>query len=180
VHDYAVAIVYANYLANGTKTMTCQNEGCAHKTAPVVSSVNPIITEFKGFSVSEKGDGITFGYTFDKAAIAEFEAVNNCKVELGFVVAVKAFAGNDAYTSDKAVKAAVTNDEIAYTGADFILRGTWDKMVDLDGDKTAETDVKNVEFYMAGYLATNNTVSYLNASDNFTSPDVVTYNGCNQ
>ena len=178
IHNYATTIVYANYLANGVKTMTCKNEGCAHKTAPVVSSVNPIITEFKGFSVSEKGDGITFGYSFDKAAISEFEAVNG-KIELGFVVAVKAFAGNDAYTSDKAIKAAVTNDEIAYTGADFILRGTWDKMVDLDGDGTEETNVKNVEFYMAGYILVNGAVTYLNYGASGATADTVTFNGCN-
>ena len=178
IHNYATTIVYANYLANGTKTMTCKNEGCAHKTAPVVSSVNPIITEFKGFSVSEKGDGITFGYTFDKAAIAEFEAVNG-KVELGFVVAVKAFAGNDAYTSDKAIKAAVTDEKAQYTGADFILRGTWDKMVDLDGDGTEETNVKNVEFYMAGYILVNGAVTYLNYGASGATADTVTFNGCN-
>ena len=51
--------------------------------------------------------------------------------------------------------------------------------IDLDGDTVAETDVKNVEFYMAGYLATNGAVSYLNASDSFLSPDVVSYNMCN-
>ena len=177
-HNYVNAIAYTNYLANGVKTQTCQNKGCEHNTKPFETSVNPIITEFKGFSVSEKGDGITFGYSFDKAAISEFEAVNG-KIELGFVVAVKAFAGNDAYTSDKAIKAAVTNDEIAYTGADFILRGTWDKMVDLDGDETAETDVKDVEFYMAGYILVNGTATYLNSNGSGNSADVITFDKAN-
>ena len=175
IHNYATTIVYGNYLANGTKTMTCQNEGCAHKTAPVVSSVNPIITEFKGFSVSNDGNGITFGYTFDNAAIAEFEKYNG-KVELGFVVAVKAFAGNDAYTSDKAIRAVVTDEEINYTGADFILRGNWDRNVTINEETV---DIKDVEFYMAGYLSTNGNVSYLNSTGSAASSAVVTFNQFN-
>ena len=175
IHNYATTIVYGNYLANGTKTMTCQNEGCAHKTAPVVSSVNPIITEFKGFSVSNDGNGITFGYTFDNAAIAEFEKYNG-KVELGFVVAVKAFAGNDAYTSDKALRAVVTDEEINYTGADFILRGNWDRNVTINEETV---DIKDVEFYMAGYLSTNGNVSYLNSTGSAASSAVVTFNQFN-
>ena len=175
IHNYATTIVYGNYLANGTKTMTCQNEGCAHKTAPVVSSVNPIITEFKGFSVSNDGNGITFGYTFDNAAIAEFEKYNG-KVELGFVVAVKAFAGNDAYTSDKAIRAVVTDEEINYTGADFILRGDWNRNVTINDEIV---DIKDVEFYMAGYLSTNGNVSYLNSTGSAASSAVVTFNQFN-
>ncbi len=175
IHNYATTIVYGNYLANGTKTMTCQNEGCTHKTAPVVSSVNPIITEFKGFSVSNDGNGITFGYTFDNAAIAEFEKYNG-KVELGFVVAVKAFAGNDAYTSDKAIKAVVTDEEINYTGADFILRGDWNRNVTINDEIV---DIKDVEFYMAGYLSTNGNVSYLNSTGSAASSAVVTFNQFN-
>ena len=175
IHNYATTIVYGNYLANGTKTMTCQNEGCAHKTAPVVSSVNPIITEFKGFSVSNDGNGITVGYTFDNAAIAEFEKYNG-KVELGFVVAVKAFAGNDAYTSDKAIRAVVTDEEINYTGADFILRGDWNRNVTINDEIV---DIKDVEFYMAGYLSTNGNVSYLNSTGSAASSAVVTFNQFN-
>ena len=185
VHDYAVAIVYANYLANGVKTMTCKNEGCTNKATPVVSSVSPIITEFKGFSVNNDGDAITFGYTFDNTAIAEFEKYNG-KIELGFVVAVKALLGDNAplnadgsVASANVVKAVVTDEEIAYTGADFILRGDWDKMVDLDSDKVAETDVKKVEFYMAGYLMVGGTATYLNVGASGNTADTVTFNNCN-
>ena len=181
-HEYDLAkgavkssVEYANYLANGILKIKC-----ARCTECQENKVNPIITEFKGFSVNGKGDAITFGYTFDNAAISEFEEVNSCKVELGFVIAVKAFAGNDAYTSDKAVKATVTDDEIAYTGADFILRGTWDKMVDLDGDGTEETDVKDVAFYMAGYILVNGAVTYLNYGASGATADTVTFNTCNK
>ncbi|MBQ4510774.1 MAG: leucine-rich repeat protein, partial [Clostridia bacterium] len=99
VHNYVTTIVYENYLAKGVKTQVCQNEGCAHNATPYVTDANPIITEFKGFSVSEKCDGITFGYSFDKDAIAEFEAVNG-KIELGFLVAAKALLGENAPLND--------------------------------------------------------------------------------
>ena len=85
-----------------------------------------------------------------------------------------------SHTSDKAIKAAVTDEKAQYTGADFILRGTWDKMVDLDGDETAETDVKNVEFYMAGYILVNGAVTYLNYGASGATADTVTFNTCNK
>ena len=186
-HIYVTTIAYANYLAKGVKTMTCQNEGCAHKTTPVEIIVNPIIPDFKGFSVNNDGDAITFGYVIDYDALDEFVKITGKSVELGFVAAVKAFTDGDVYTSEKAVKASVVtwttsdddNAEVAkYVGADFILRGAWDKNVDLDGDQIAETDVKTVEFYMAGYLATNGTVAYLNAGGSAVTADTVTFKDC--
>ena len=188
VHNYVTTLVYANYLANGTKTMTCQNEGCAHKIAPVVTSVAPVIADFKGFSVNNDGDAITFGYVINYDALDEYVKITGKSVELGFVVAVKAFAGDDAYTSDTSIKASIVNwsnkpeendNKSRYIASDFILRGDWDKMVDLDGDKVAETDVKKVEFYMAGYLVTNDTVAYLNYGSSGTTADTVTFNDCN-
>jgi hypothetical protein len=181
VHSYITTLVYANYLANGTKTQTCQNEGCAHKSAPVVTSVSAIISDFKGFSVNENGDAITFGYVINYDALDELVKITGKDVELGFVAAVKAFAGDDAYTSDKAVKASVvtwtTNDEVnkgveKYTGADFILRGDWDRDVTI-GEETL--DIKNVEFCMAGFLATNGTVTYLNYGASGDSADTITF-----
>ncbi|MBQ4509611.1 MAG: leucine-rich repeat protein, partial [Clostridia bacterium] len=177
VHNYVTTIVYENYLAKGVKTQTCQNEGCAHAT-PVVTDVAPIITEFKGFSVSEKCDAITFGYSFDKNAIAEFEAVNG-KIELGFVVAAKALLGENAplnddgtAATDKVVKASVLDEEAGYTGADFVLRGNWDRDVTI-GEETL--NIKDVEFYMAGYIIVNGAVSYLNYGASGATAGTVTF-----
>ena len=182
VHNYLTSIEYTNYLASGTKTLACQNAGCEHNLTPFVTSASPIITDFKGFSVSEDGDAITFGYTFDNDAIAEFEKYNG-KIELGFVVAVKALLGdsapltsNGSVASGNVVKATVTDEEIAYTGADFILRGDWNRSVVI-GEESV--DIKDVEFYMAGYLVVGGNATYLNALSSGTSADVVTFNACN-
>ena len=178
-----LSIVYTNYLANGTLSTRC-----ARCTECDETETAPIIKDFKGFSVNNDGDAITFGYVINYDALDEFVKITGKSVELGFVVAVKAFAGDDAYTSDTSIKASIVNwsnkseendNKSRYIASDFILRGDWDKMVDLDGDKVAETDVKDVEFYMAGYLVTNNTVAYLNYGSSGTTADTVTFNGCN-
>ena len=181
VHNYLTSIEYTNYLASGTKISACKNAGCEHNLTPFVTSASPIITEFKGFSVSEDGDGITFGYTFDNDAIAEFEKYNG-KIELGFVVAVKSLLGDSAplntdgsVASANVVKAVVTDEEIAYTGADFVLRGDWNRSVVL-GNETV--DIKDVEFYMAGYLMVGGTATYLNVGASGNTADTVTFNSC--
>ncbi len=178
-HNYVDSISYDNYLANGVKTQKCQSEGCEHNTKPNTVSVDPIIVGFKGFSVKEDGEGITFGYSFDKEAIKAYEAANGCKVELGFVVAVKALLGDNAplnangeKTSDNVVKASVIDEEAGYTGADFVLRGDWDREVEVGGEKV---DIKKVEFYMAGYLTVNGTTVYLNASGSSNAAGAVTF-----
>ena len=183
-HNYVDSIVYENYLANGIKTQKCQSAGCVHNTTPNTVEVAPIISEFKGFSVSEKGDGITFGYSFDKEAIKAFEASNGCKVELGFVVAVKALLGENAplkadgaAATDKVVKASVIDEEAGYTGADFVLRGNWEGNVTIN---EAEIDIKQVEFYMAGYIIVNGAVTYLNYGASGATADTVTFNTCNK
>ncbi|MBQ4510903.1 MAG: leucine-rich repeat domain-containing protein [Clostridia bacterium] len=167
-----LSIVYANYLANGELSVKCAR--CAECAK---SETAPIISEFKGFSVSEKGDGITFGYAFNNDAIAEFEAVNKCEVELGFVVAAKALLGENAplkadgaAATDKVIKASVANDE--YTAADFVLRGAWEGNVTIN---EAEIDIKKVEFYMAGYIIINGAVSYLNYGASGATASTVTF-----
>ena len=179
-HNYANVIAYTNYLANGTKTQTCQNEGCAHKTTPIVTAVNPIIADFKGFSVSNDGDGITFGYTFDKDAIKEFEEVNQTTLSFGFVAGVKAFLGDKMILDEGATNVINATVDKSYTAADFVLRGNWDRMVDLDKNEVPETDIKKVEFYMAGYMLVNGSVVYLNANGSSQNAGVITFAECDK
>ena len=176
-HNYVNAIAYANYLANGTKTQVCQNEGCVHKTTPNVVSVNPIISSFKGFSVKEDGNGITFGYTIDYNALDEYAKVSGKKVDLGFVVAAQSKVTDNKLLNDdcsvvnaNVVKASVvswsnvdTENEkvIKYYGADFKLTGDF-------------TGLENTAICMAGYLF-DGAVAYLNANASGEASDYITY-----
>ena len=180
VHDYATTIVYTNYLANGTKTQTCQNAGCAHNTTPNVTSVDPIISSFKGFSTKEIGNGLTFGYTLNLEAIKEYEAVNSTTLEFGFVVAVQAFLGDNApldkdgnAASNNVIKASITSEDHTYTGADFRLTSTsWDGTANING---VETALKDIKFYMAGYILDGASVVYINSGATGNSADAYSY-----
>lgn len=180
VHNYLTTIAYTNYLANGVKTQTCQNDGCAHKTTPNVVEVAPIISSFKGFSTKEKGNGLTFGYTLNLEAIEEYEAVNDKTLEFGFVVAVQAFLGENAplnekgeAASDKVIKASITSEEYTYTGADFKLTGNWEGTASVNGEEIA---VKDIMFYMAGYILDGTSVIYINDGATSDKADAVSYN----
>ncbi|MBO5440742.1 MAG: leucine-rich repeat domain-containing protein [Clostridia bacterium] len=168
-------IVYANYLANGTLNIKCARcEECNG------SDVDPIISSFKGFSTKEEGSGLTFGYTLDLEAIKEYEAVNGKTLEFGFVVAVQAFLGDNApldkdgnAASDKVIKASITSENYTYTGADFRLTGNWDGTANVNGEEVA---VKDIKFYMAGYILDGTSVIYINDGATSDKADAVSYN----
>ena len=180
VHDYVTVIAYTNYLAKGTKTQTCQNAGCAHNTTPNVTSVDPIISSFKGFSTKEIGNGLTFGYTLNLEAIEEYEAVSGKTLEFGFVVAVQAFLGDNApldkdgnAASNNVIKASITSEDHTYTGADFRLTSTsWDGTANING---VETALKDIKFYMAGYIIDGASVIYINDGATGNSADAYSY-----
>lgn len=185
-HDYNVAngaknlsIVYENYLANGILKTQCSRCDVTEE-----STANAIITSFKGYSLKENGNGITFGYTLDLDALALYNEVNNTSLEYGFVVAAKAFVQGDAPLNDDGSVAKTSQGNVVkvnissinYTAADFKLTGTWNTMVDLDGDNVDETDIKTVEFYMSGYIY-DGSVSYISNNEaTSTTANVITYN----
>ena len=174
-HEYDLAkgavksnIEYTNYLANGTLYTQCARcEECQE------SEASPIISDFKGFSSSEKGDGVTFGYVIDYDALNEYVKLNGKNVELGFVVALQSTSANDApdLNAETSITAKVitwtTDDEanlsaVKYTGADFIIRGDW-------------TGHENTVFCMAGYLIDGEDVSYLNYGSSGEKADTFSY-----
>ena len=177
IHDYVTTIAYANYLANGVKTLTCQNDGCAHKIAPVEITVNPIIPCFMGYSIKEDGSGITFGYTIDYNALDEFAKISGKNVELGFVVAAQSKVTDNKLLNEdgtvvnaNVVKASVVSwsnvdtenaNVVKYYGADFKLTGDF-------------TGLENTVICMAGYLF-DGKVAYLNANASGESADFITY-----
>ena len=174
-HEYDLAkgavksnIEYTNYLANGTLYTQCARcEECQE------SEASPIISDFKGFSSSEKGDGVTFGYVIDYDALNEYVKLNGKNVELGFVVALQSTSNDDAPDLNAATSITAkvvtwtTDDEanlsaVKYTGADFIIRGDW-------------TGHENTVFCMAGYLIDGEDVSYLNAGSSSEKADTFYY-----
>ena len=140
--------------------------------------VQPIIDDFKGFSVNYDGDGITFGYVYNEDAIKEFEEINNTTIEFGFALGIKALLGDkmplDEGIENGIVKAVADTDK--YTAVDFVLRGIWDKTVTIND---AEISLKDVEFYMAGYIITNGVTVYLNSNGSSNSADTITFAQCN-
>ena len=163
-----LSVGYTNYLANGTLEVKCARcEECEIKDAA------PIISDFKGFSAREEGDGVTFGYVIDYDALNEYVKLNGKNVELGFVVALQSNSANDApelsaATSITAKVVTWTTDDEAnlsvakYTGADFIIRGDW-------------TGHENTVFCMAGYLIDGEDVSYLNVGSSSEKADTFSY-----
>lgn len=192
-HIFSATISYANYLDKGVKYEICSNANCQYSKTPYISDTAPLISEFKGISTKINGDGITFGYSVNYDALNEYVMSNGNTVELGFVVAVKSFLGDksplDASGNESAsnvIKATLlkwTTDEEAnnkiprYISADFRIVGDWNITVDLDGDSIPETDVKDVEFYMAGYIIDGSIVKYINYQKTSDTADYVSYNG---
>lgn len=192
-HSFSTTISYENYCANGIKSQLCSNENCKYSEVPLTSNAGAIISEFKGISTKINGDGLTFGFSIDYDALDEYVKVSG-EVEIGFVVAVKNFLNgympldeNGNENSDKVIKASLLkwtqNNEInklitKYTSADFKIIGTWDKNIDFDGDGILETSVKDIEFYMSGYIIDGGTVKYINYKSSSDIPFSVTYNNC--
>ena len=172
-HDYEsqdakrLSVKYENYLAKGVLKTQCSRCDSINE-----SDTNAIIASFSGFSVREKGNGISFGYILNTNALALYNEVNETSLEFGFVVAVKSFVQGDAPLKADGTKAEMSKGSIIkaqitsanYTGVDFKLTGTWNGMVDLAGDNVEDTDIKDVEFYMAGYIY-DGAVSYIQSKE---------------
>ena len=166
-----VSVVYngdKGYLDIGKLSIKCARCENVKET-----DVNPIISDFKGFSASEEGDGVTFGYVIDYDALNEYVKLNGKNVELGFVVALQSTSNDDApeLSAATSITAKVvtwtTDDEanlsaVKYTGADFIIRGDW-------------TGNENTVFCMAGYLKDGEDVSYLNSESSGEKADTFYY-----
>jgi hypothetical protein len=193
-HSFSATIIYNSYLNKGIKHEICSNANCQYSEKPYISDTDAIISEFKGISTKINGDGITFGYSVNYEALDEYVNVSGGNVELGFIVAVKAFLGDKLPLDEKGnalasnvIKASLLkwtqNDEenksvVKFANADFKVTGDWSKFVDLDGDGVFETDIKNVALYMSGYIIDNGTVQYLNFDKSASAPMVVSYSDC--
>lgn len=154
------SIVYENYLKSGVLNVKCAR--CDDKNE---IGVNPIFSSFKGFSVKINSNKITIGYTFDYDALEEYERVNECQLEIGFVFAIKNVLGeNSPLNSDATVfntsVVKVTVDANTSSGFDFIISGDWDREVSVNGENVL---LKDLEIFLCGYVY-DGKVSYLSDS----------------
>lgn len=154
------SIVYENYLNSGVLNVKCAR--CDDKNEV---GVNPIFSSFKGFSVKINSNKITIGYTFDYGALEEYERVNQCKLEIGFVFAIKNVLGeNSPLNSDATVfntsVVKVTVDAKSSRGFDFIISGDWNREVSVNGENVL---LKDLEIILCGYVY-DGKVSYLSDS----------------
>ena len=187
VHNYVTTIKYTNYLADGVKTEKCQNAGCVHSgDTPKETVVNAIVYSFDGFSTKIASDGLVIKYSVNREALDEYARVNGIDVELGFVVAAKHLSGEELIASNGNATANVmkisvithsasSESGVYYSGAELKITGDWNGTVDVDG---VATDVKEVKFYMAGYIISNGVVSYLNNGGSSVSADYISYSDC--
>jgi len=85
-HTIVEYFTYENgYMNNGEYGERCTNEGCDCKTTEVKGA---LVCDL-GYSVPE-GEGlmgVTYGYRANKAVLGDYERVNNCKAELGLLIA---------------------------------------------------------------------------------------------
>ena len=149
------SIVYTDYLANGTKTLKCNNEGCTYN----VTEKTPSLFTCLGYSAPEDGrGGIAIGYTVNNVAIAEYEEVTSKTLKYGvFAVLQNRLGDNDVFAEDGTVAEGVINAEITnYEFVAFELKivGFTDAQKDVKlamGAYVAVTDGETTEYsYMQG------------------------------
>lgn len=140
-HELVILSVnYENYEKEGEKVVKCQ-------TCNVESSFSaPALFTCRGYSAPEDGEnGISVGYTVNKDAVNEYEAVTGKALNYGlFVLTNKQLGNNDIFgedgeVADGTIIADVTNSKIAY----FALK--------IFGFKD---EYKDTKFAMGAYAAT--------------------------
>ena len=115
-HVYFEYFTYDNgYMCKGAYGQKCKNEGCSFLTAEEKDA----LVEDLGYSVPEFDGvrGINYGYSANKSVFDEFERVNNCKIGLGFLVALgENFAKDEKVFEIKFAKILDTVDVIVNYG----------------------------------------------------------------
>ena len=184
-HSYKTSIEYKNYLKSGTRIQTCTNEGCIQKDTPLISATNAIIYGFEGISTKINGDGLVISYMIDHIALDEYVKVSGHSVELGFIIGAKHLVNGSLLKEDGTANANVVkatlitisedsvNSESKYVGAQFKITGIWDGTIDIEG---TQTDIKDVKFYIAGFIIDVNGVSYLNSNGSSSTAHLFSYN----
>ncbi len=97
-----VTLSYADGFLNvGAKKTVCSNKGCGYD----VTVDAPIIFQTNGYSIPENGrGGLAINFAVNKDALADYEAINQEKLEYGaFAVAYNNIGENNILEMEKAV-----------------------------------------------------------------------------
>lgn len=102
VHKGSVTIVYKTYDAQGSKIITCTNEGCNHEETIAV----PALFTNQGYSAPINGNGgIAIGFLINNEAIAEYKAVTGNTIAYGVFAVAQVKLGNNTIFDENGNKA---------------------------------------------------------------------------
>jgi len=145
-----VTINYGSYTVNGTKIITCQNDGCTYN----VTEETPALFTCLGYSAPEDGrGGIAIGFTVSNVAIAEYEEATGKTLKYGaFAVLQSKLKDKDVFAEDGTAAEGVISAEITnYQFVAFELKivGFTDEQKDTKlamGAYVAVTDGEKTEY----------------------------------
>ena len=172
-----VAILYNNgFSANGCKQIECSRCNSLDET----QSVDPIFEGF-GYSTREE-DGAKYGmvmsYIVNTSALNDYEAVNNVAIGYGVLAIAKSIVSGNPLANDGSTELeSITTTAVTGTKAvDLIIWGSADAW---NGTLSDGTAIKDLEFYVTGYVTVNGQLSYFcgaNSSATLTDLDTISYN----
>lgn len=181
-HDLTTVIDYLNgFAASGTKTVCCANEGCPLNLEAQVTSVSAIFNGFVYSTREENGTkyGMVLSYCVDTEALLAYEANKSTTLSYGVLAIAKANVSGSpldisgAPTTNESITTSVTGTP----SVDLIIWGaksTWDSMLQ------SGITVKELEFYVVGYVTENDSLEYFcgeASSTDITALTAVSYNG---
>ena len=152
-HDLLTTLTYESYDKEGTKTVTCTNEGCSHSVTEDV----PALFICLGYSAQSYGNGgILVGFGVNNKAISEYVDITGDEFKFGM------FAGRDVKLGENdAVN--VSGESLAgiasvdYTERDFDI-------VEFKVVGFATDEYKDANLALGIYVIDGETVSYVQAS----------------
>ncbi len=119
VHNYATAIEYSSFLANGVKTQACQNDGCVHNKTPLVTSTSPLFVCL-GYSSFENGDGgITVGFNTNSTAMTEYTNTTGNSLTYGVFAVSQEKLGDNAIFGENGAASGVLSADVTIHGFDM-------------------------------------------------------------
>jgi len=157
VHNEVTSISYISFDADGTRTVSCTNAGCAY----AVTKAAPALFVNLGYSVQKNGgDSITVGYLLNGTSVTEYERINNVELSYGvFAVLYDKIGENDVVNADgTGMTGAVVQKLITQPYA----------AVELKISGIADDEQKNAKLSMGVFViekGETNKVSYLQADE---------------